>query len=68
MLVDRNDYDWAAAKISEHGIAERCSVLFSPATGALQAATLADWILEDRLPVRFQMQLQKVLWGDEPGR
>jgi 7-carboxy-7-deazaguanine synthase len=49
-------------------LAERCEVLFSPCHGRLAASELADWIVADRLPVRFQMQLHKLLWGDAPGR
>jgi 7-carboxy-7-deazaguanine synthase len=49
-------------------LAERCEVLFSPSWGQLAPRDLAEWILADRLPVRFQMQLHKLLWGEEPGR
>ncbi len=49
-------------------MSERCQVLFSPSYTEVPAATLADWILADRLPVRFQLQLHKVLWGDVPGK
>jgi 7-carboxy-7-deazaguanine synthase len=68
VLCSRADYDWAKAMVSEHGLAERCEVLFSPSFGQLAPRALADWIVDDRLPVRFQMQLHKALWGDEPGR
>jgi len=49
-------------------LSDRCEVLFSPSHGQLEAKTLADWILEDQLPVRLQIQLHKYLWGDVPGR
>jgi len=68
VLTDRADYEWAVARLDENRLPERCEVLFSPAFGQLEARDLADWILQDRLPVRFQLQLHKLLWGDEPGR
>jgi 7-carboxy-7-deazaguanine synthase len=68
VLCDRADYDWARAVLAEHRLDERCEVLFSPSKDQLDARTLADWIVADRPPVRFQMQLHKLLWNDEPGR
>ena len=68
VLCDRADYEWARAFVARHGLAARCEVLFSPCWERLAPAELADWILADRLPVRFQLQLHKVLWGNEPGR
>lgn len=69
VICDRSDYDWARLKLDELGLCERVAeVLFSPSTGQLPARDLADWIVADRLPVRLQIQLHKVLWGDEPGR
>ncbi len=68
VLCDRADYDWAKAMLAEHRLVERCEVLFSPSYSQLPARELADWILADRLPVRFQLQLHKQLWGEEPGR
>jgi 7-carboxy-7-deazaguanine synthase len=67
VLCDRADYDWAKKILTEHQIAEKCSVLFSPVHGRLDAAGLAEWILDDRLPVRMQVQLHKILWGERPG-
>ncbi len=67
VLADRADYDWACASLREHAIAERCEVLFSPVYGKLAPAELAGWILADRLPVRMQVQLHKILWGEEAG-
>jgi 7-carboxy-7-deazaguanine synthase len=67
VLAGREDYEWAVAKVREHNLPERCPVLFSPVHGKLAPRDLADWIIADRLPVRFQMQLHKLLWGDKPG-
>ena len=68
VLCSREDYEWARAILLERGLSDRCEVLMSPSQAELEAATLADWILVDRLPVRFQLQLHKVLWGNQPGR
>jgi len=68
VIADRVDYDWACAKLNEHGLAARCEVLFSPVFDKLEPRLLADWILADHLPVRMQVQMHKLLWGDEPGR
>ena len=68
VLCDRADYEWARDFVARHRLAGCCEVLFSPCWERLPAAELAGWILADRLPVRFQLQLHKVLWGDEPGR
>ena len=68
VLADEADYDWAKAQILEHDLAARCTVLLSPVAGDLDPAQLAEWIVRDRLPVRFQLQLHKVLWNDARGR
>ena len=68
VICGREDYEWSRAKLRELGLEERCSVLFSPSHEQLPARELADWILEDRLPVRFQIQLHKVLWGNVAGK
>jgi 7-carboxy-7-deazaguanine synthase len=68
VICDRADYDWAKQLTAKHHLAGRCEVLFSPSAQQLPARELADWIVVDRLPVRFQIQLHKLLWGDEPGR
>jgi len=68
VITNRDDYEWSRARVAEHGLAARCTVLFSPSYGQMPARELAEWILADRAPVRFQVQLHKVLWGDEPGR
>jgi 7-carboxy-7-deazaguanine synthase len=68
VLCGREDYDWAKQVLAEHCVAEHCPVLFSPVYNQLEARDLAQWILQDKLPVRFQLQLHKILWGEEPGR
>jgi 7-carboxy-7-deazaguanine synthase len=68
VVCDRADYEWARAMLAEHALASRCEVLFSPSFGQVGARELAEWILADRLPVRFQMQLHKELWGDARGK
>jgi 7-carboxy-7-deazaguanine synthase len=68
VLCDRADYEWARTLLRDRRLEQRCQVLFSPSWRQLEPTTLAGWILEDRLPVRFQVQLHKLLWGDEPGR
>ncbi|WP_418648024.1 7-carboxy-7-deazaguanine synthase QueE [Thauera butanivorans] len=68
VLADEADYEWAKRQIAEHRIAERCTVLLSPVAGSLDPARLAEWVVRDRLPVRFQLQLHKVLWNDARGR
>ncbi len=68
VICDRADYEWSCAKLAELGLAGRCEILFSPAHGTLKPVELAGWILADHLPVRMQLQLHKLLWGDGPGR
>ncbi|MFT4047127.1 MAG: 7-carboxy-7-deazaguanine synthase QueE [Solimonas sp.] len=68
VLCGRDDYEWARDRVRELGLAERCAVLFSPSQSELDATQLADWIIADRLPVRFQMQLHKILWGNVAGK
>ena len=67
VLCNREDYEWAREQLHERRLAERCEVLFSPSWGQLAPRELAEWILEDRLPVRMQVQLHKIIWGEEPG-
>jgi 7-carboxy-7-deazaguanine synthase len=67
VLCDENDYDWACQILAQYHLADQCPVLFSPAQGALDPTQLADWILRDGLPVRFQLQLHKLLWNNEAG-
>ena len=68
VIANRADYEWARCILAEYLLTERCPVLFSPVQGELPPADLAGWILEDRLPVRFQLQLHKVLWGNMQGK
>lgn len=68
VICDRADYEWAREQLRQRRLDRYCEVLFSPSYNELPAPQLAGWILEDRLPVRFQVQLHKILWGDEPGR
>lgn len=68
VVCDRADYDWARGMLAEHALVDRCEVLFSPSFGQVPPRELAEWILADKLPVRFQMQLHKQLWGDAQGR
>ncbi len=67
VLCNEADYRWAKQIMQQHHLGERCPVLFSPAHGTLDATRLAEWILRDRLPVRLQVQLHKLLWDNRPG-
>lgn len=62
VINDRTDYDWAVSIVQRHQLASRCTVLFGPVFGTLEPRQLAEWILADRLPVRFQVQLHKYVW------
>lgn len=68
VIGDRADYEWSRAKVAEYGLDARCELLFSPVHGQLDPTQLAEWILADRLPVRLQIQLHKILWSDARGR
>jgi 7-carboxy-7-deazaguanine synthase len=68
VICSRADYEWSKAFIAEHRLGEKCRILFSPSYNELSPTMLAEWILADRLPVRFQLQLHKILWGDVPGK
>ena len=68
VICSREDYDWAKGIVREHRLDEACEVLFSPSYAQVSPRELADWVVADRLPVRFQMQLHKILWNDERGR
>ncbi|MRR51913.1 MAG: 7-carboxy-7-deazaguanine synthase QueE [Rhodocyclaceae bacterium] len=68
VLASAADYAWAVEQLRQHHLDRRCPVLFSPVAGRLDPVDLAAWILRDRLPVRFQLQLHKILWGNEKGR
>lgn len=68
VICDHEDYQWSKQQLAKFSLPSKCEILFSPSYGQLNPAQLAQWILQDRLPVRFQLQLHKVLWGEEPGR
>jgi 7-carboxy-7-deazaguanine synthase len=68
VICSRPDYEWAREQVRDRGLDTICEVLFSPAWGQVEARDLAGWILEDHLPVRLQLQLHKLLWGDVPGK
>ena len=68
VIADEADYRWSREQLDRWDLPARCEVLFSPVAGVLEPARLAEWILRDRIEVRFQVQLHKILWGDEPGR
>ena len=68
VLASRADYDWAKSVLAGRHLDQKCPVLFSPVAGALPPAQLAEWILADHLPVRFQLQMHKVLWGNARGK
>jgi len=67
VIGDREDYRWACDTLRKYALPERVTVLFSPVYEKLAPATLAEWILGDRLPVRMQIQLHKALWGERRG-
>lgn len=67
VLCNRADYDWAKALLTTHKLPEKCPVLFSPSYHDLKADELASWVLADQLPVRMQLQLHKILWGEKAG-
>ncbi len=67
VICDRDDYDWAKRCIDEHSLTDICEVLVSPSHEQVDATELADWVLQDHLHVRMQLQLHKILWGGQPG-
>jgi len=68
VICDRADFEWARDVVAKNQLHERCDVLFSPSFTQVQPRELADWIVAGKLPVRYQLQLHKILWNDEPGR
>ena len=68
VLKDRTDYEWARTVIRERNLNAICPILFSPVQGEIEPSQLAEWVLADRLPVRFQLQLHKLLWGNMRGK
>ena len=67
VLCDRADYEWAKEILVQYKLADKCTVLFSPVYQKVNPTELAEWVLADKLPVRMQIQLHKVLWGERPG-
>ena len=67
VLCDRADYDWAKQQLAEHKLNQTCPVIFSPVYSQVEPSDLAAWVLADKLPVRMQVQLHKILWGEKPG-
>lgn len=65
VLADRKDYDWAREILTQYELIGRCAVLMSPVFGSLEPRQLAEWVLADRLPVRFQLQLHKLIWAPD---
>jgi len=68
VLASASDYNWAADVVRREHLGDRCAVLFSPVQGELSPTDLAEWVVRDQLPVRFQLQLHKILWGSERAR
>lgn len=68
VLCSRHDYDWAKGIVQQYALTQKAHVLFSPVYQAVKPAALADWILADQLPVRMQLQLHKILWGEVAGK
>ncbi len=68
VIGNDEDYDWSKSALTEHGLLDRCDILFSPVMGQQNPTELAEKILQDRLPVRFQIQLHKLLWDDAQGK
>lgn len=65
VLLDRKDYEWSRDILRRHSLNQKCHVLFSPVYDKLNLKDLAGWILEDRLAVRLQTQLHKIIWGKD---
>jgi 7-carboxy-7-deazaguanine synthase len=68
VICNAEDYVWSKDKLDEYQLDRQCEVLFSPSMGEQDPTELAEWILRDQLPVRFQLQLHKILWGNSPGK
>lgn len=67
VICDHADYLWAKQQIEQRGLLNKCEILFSPSASQLNPTELANWILQDQLAVRYQLQIHKILWSDEPG-
>lgn len=68
VLCSRADYEWAKEVLANYLLADKCSVLFSPVYSQVNPTELAEWVLADKLPVRMQLQLHKILWGEVAGK
>jgi 7-carboxy-7-deazaguanine synthase len=68
VICSRSDFEWSRDFVRDRNLTQQCTVLFSPSASQIEGRDLAQWILDERLPVRMQVQLHKVLWGDTPGR
>ncbi len=68
VICSREDYQWSKEIIEQYKISEKCPILFSPCAESIDPRDLAEWILTDQLPIRFQMQIHKILWDNQPGR
>ena len=68
VICSREDYQWSKDIIEQYKISEKCPILFSPCAESIDPRDLAEWILTDQLPIRFQMQIHKILWDNQPGR
>jgi 7-carboxy-7-deazaguanine synthase len=68
VICNQADYLWSKAFLSTHDLLNRCTILFSPSYADVPAVDLAEWILQDQLPVRFQLQMHKHIWGDAKGK
>lgn len=68
VICSREDYQWSKEIIEQYKISEKCPILFSPCAESIDPRDLAEWILTDQLPIRFQMQIHKILWNNQPGR
>lgn len=68
VICSREDYDWTVAEIRTRDLEQKIEILLSPVWGQVDPSSLAEWVLEDQLNVRMQLQLHKILWGDEPGK
>ena len=68
VIANHKDYVWSKTLLVKYKLFKRCEVLFSPCVGSQDYSQLAEWVLADQLPVRFQLQLHKILWGDVAGK
>lgn len=67
VICSRKDFDWAKMTVEQYNLTDKCEVLFSPSYGQVEYQELAEWILKDKLKVRMQVQLHKIIWGEKTG-